>query len=68
MLKPLPLVIKIIGRRGKRNAIIKPKVKYVTGANNDIPHHNPLSRFNVASTLSIPSEISSLEMVYANLK
>lgn len=68
MLNPLPLVIKIIGRRGNRNAIIKPRVKYITGPNNDIIHHNPLRRFSVASTLSIPREISSLEIVYANLK
>lgn len=68
MLNPLPPVIKIIGRRGNRNAIMKPKVKYITGANKDIIYHNPLSRFSVASTLSIPSEISSLEIVYANLK
>jgi len=68
VLNPLPLVIKIIGKRGKRNAIIKPRVKYITGANNDIIYHNPLRRFSVASTLSIPSEISSLEIVYANLK
>ena len=68
MLNPLPRVIKIIGRRGNRNAIIKPIVKYITGANNDIIHHNPLRRFSVDSTLSIPSEISSLEIVYANLK
>ena len=55
--------MRIIGRRGNRNAIINPKQKYITGVSNDMINHSPLSRFNVDSTLSIPSDISSLEIV-----
>ena len=35
-MKPLPLVTRIIGRRGKRNDIMKPEEKYTIGINNDI--------------------------------
>lgn len=35
-MKPLPLVTRIIGRRGKRNDIMKPEEKYTVGINNDI--------------------------------
>lgn len=35
-MKPLPLVTRIIGRRGKRNDIMKPDEKYTVGINNDI--------------------------------
>ncbi len=68
VLNPLPLVIKMIGRRGNRNATTKPKEKYITGASNGMIHHIPLSRLRVDSTLSMPRDIFSLEIVYANLR
>ena len=63
VLKPLPRVMRTIGRRGNRYAIIKPKEKYPIGASKDINYHNPLSRFKVDSTLSIPNDIFSFETV-----
>ena len=36
VLKPLPLVTRIIGKRGKRKDIMKPEEKYTVGINNDI--------------------------------
>ena len=52
-MKPLPLVTRIIGRRGKRNDIMKPEEKYTVGINNDIIQSQSLAQ-QILCTMVLP--------------
>ena len=53
VLKPLPLVTRIIGKRGKRKDIMKPEEKYTVGINNDIIQSQSQAQ-NILCTMVFP--------------
>ena len=63
-MKPFPRVIRIPGIRGKIKAMKNPAKKYRIEEINDIKSHQLFTNLvRVCSNLSIPLEISSLEIV-----